>query len=225
MSNLMSVSQTLPVRVWGVIQQAAAVAALVLLAPLFGVLFLAVRLTSAGPFLYAQSRPGLYGRMFRVWKVRTMQVGSDKDVANALAVTRSNPQVTTVGRYLRDLKLDELPQLWNVALGQMRVVGPRPIAPALHERLCPALPGFERRLDVPPGLTNVGQVCIYDNADGDRMVEDWRLRLEADLHYIRHRSVSYDLILIFMTAVFVARKFARRLGLSRQATDRVEVPV
>ena len=225
MSDLMSMSQTLPVRIWGMIQQAAAIVALVFLAPLFGVLYLAVRLTSAGPFLYAQSRPGQAGRMFWVWKVRTMRVGSDKDVANALAVTRSNPQVTTVGRYLRDLKLDELPQLWNVVRGQMRVVGPRPIAPALHEWLCLALPGFERRLDVPPGLTNVGQVCIYDNADGNQVVEDWRLRLEADLHYIRHRSVSYDLILIVMTTVFVARKFARQLGLSRQATDRVKVSV
>ncbi|OWK34161.1 sugar transferase [Fimbriiglobus ruber] len=200
---------------WCLTQRLIAFAMLVLLAPLLAVMYLVVRLTSRGPFLYCQTRPGLGGQPFTVWKVRTMTVGSDRDVKNAFAVTKNNTQVTAVGRILRDLKLDELPQLWNVVRGEMCFVGPRPIAPALHEKLCRELPGFARRLDVPPGLTNVGQVCVYDNADGDKLVEDWRLRLEADLHYIRHRSVWYDLVLVGVTAMFMARKLVRRVLPSR----------
>ena len=140
-----------------------------------------------------------------------MTVGSDQNLANAFAVTANNPQVTRIGKVLRDLKIDELPQLWNIVRGEMRLIGPRPIAQALHQRLCEEIPGFARRLDVKPGLTNLGQVCIYDNAEGEQLIQDWTRRLEADLHYIRHQSFWYDIVMLVMTALFVARKLVRRV--------------
>ena len=109
--------------------------ALIGLLPLFAVLYCAVRLTSRGPFLYSQMRPGRGGELFKIWKIRTMAVGSDRDVTNAMAVQKNNPQVTRVGKILRELKIDELPQLWNVVCGQMELVGPRPIAAVLQEML------------------------------------------------------------------------------------------
>jgi lipopolysaccharide/colanic/teichoic acid biosynthesis glycosyltransferase len=201
-------------RLWVIAQRVGALILLVALLPLFAVLFVLVKLTSRGPFLFRQSRPGVGGNLFKVWKIRTMRLGSDRIVANGLGVTKNDPQVTRIGRILRDLKLDELPQLWNVVLGQMRFVGPRPIALVLHERLCEAIPGFESRLMVPPGLTNVGQVSIYENEVNDRMIADWRLRFESDVHYLRHRSVTYDIVLFCLTLLYLLKKCLFRIGLS-----------
>jgi lipopolysaccharide/colanic/teichoic acid biosynthesis glycosyltransferase len=96
----------------------------------------------------------------------------------------------------------------------MEFVGPRPIAPGLDRLLCEKIPGFNQRYLVKPGLTNISQVSVLENALGDKTIEDWRLRFEGEEHYIRNKSVSYDLILIGLTAVFMLRKalksFARR---------------
>jgi lipopolysaccharide/colanic/teichoic acid biosynthesis glycosyltransferase len=184
---------------------------LLCLLPLFLVLYFAVRLTSRGPFLYSQYRPGLGGTLFRIWKIRTMAQGSDKDPANALAVQKGNPQVTAVGRLLRDLKIDELPQLWNVVCGQMELVGPRPIAVELHAKLLDEIPGFSARTTVHPGLTNLGQITILDNQAASRLKEDWKTRFEGECHYLQNKSVSYDVVLLFLTAVFVLRKLLNRL--------------
>lgn len=148
----------------------------------------------------------MHGATFSIHKIRTMSLGADRDPANAIATLLSNPQITRVGRWLRDLKIDELPQLWNVVRGEMALVGPRPIAKGLHDHLCGQIPGFERRLTVRPGLTNLGQICIEENGDTARVVEDWRLRFDAELHYISNRSVNYDLLILAMTVLFVIRK-------------------
>jgi len=185
--------------------------ALALALPLFAVLYLLVKLDSRGPFLYSQQRPGLGGRTLTAFKVRTMTVGADKNLMLARAVTSQSPEVTRVGRYLRDLKLDELPQLWNIATGDMVIVGPRPVAPTLQSYLEEHITGFATRLSVLPGLTSLGQICIDENEDVDQVIQDWSVRFEAERHYIANRSIPYDLIIIGMTAVYFLRKVFRRL--------------
>ena len=198
-------------RVWIGCERVMALMLLICLLPLFLVLYFAVRLTSRGPFLYTQNRPGLGGALFKIWKIRTMALGSDRDPLNALAVNKSNPQVTSVGRVLRDLKIDELPQLWNVIVGQMELVGPRPIAIGLHEKLLAEIPGFAARATVRPGLTNLGQITILDNEAAHKLKEDWKTRFDGECHYLQNKSVTYDVVLLALTALFVFRKVLRRV--------------
>jgi polysaccharide export outer membrane protein len=200
-------------RGWQLLQQITAGILLLLSAPLMALLYILVKAESRGPFLYFQQRPGYRGRRFTACKIRTMSVGADRDPMLARAVTSSSPEVTRVGRYLRDLKLDELPQLWNILRGDMVFVGPRPIAPGLHEFLEHRIPGFAARLTVHPGLTSLGQVCIEENESVERVLEDWTVRFEAERHYLAHRSVTYDLVIIGMTVAYVLRKVVRRLPL------------
>lgn len=198
------------ITIWPLLQRVIALIALLGLTPLFTVLFFIVRLTSRGPFLYTQSRPGLEGVFFTAYKIRTMTVGADRDRARSMRVDRADPAVTPVGRILRDLKIDELPQLYNIWRGDMALVGPRPIAPALQQEMERAIPGFARRLSVRPGLTSLAQICLLDNGDPDKIVQDWSQRFEAELDYIYHRSPTYDLVIIGLTVAFLLRKIWRR---------------
>ncbi len=197
--------------VWHSLQRIIAGLALICLSPLFLVLFLAVKITSKGPFIYMQERPGMNGALFKAYKVRTMFTGADTDAARARQVSRDDPMVTGAGKILRDLKLDELPQLLNVVKGQMALVGPRPIAPSLQAELEEKVPGFKRRLNVRPGLTSLAQVCILDNADAEGVVEDWSQRFEAELDYLHNKSWQYDMAIIGLTCLFIAKKILRKL--------------
>lgn len=196
---------------WYRCQQVLAAFAILVFLPLFVVIGLLVKLTSKGPIFYSQERPGLHGKKFRAWKFRSMRPGSDKDASKARGVMNNDPQVTTIGRIIRNLKLDELPQLWNVVRGDMALVGPRPIASSLHDELCKAIPDFNERLSVHPGLTNLGQICIDENADQAKVIADWKVRFEAEKHYLRNRSVFYDTIIILMTVMFILRKVMRAI--------------
>lgn len=134
-----------------------------------------------------------------------MKRGSES--ASSLGVNNTSFHVTRIGRILRTLKIDEFPQLWNIAKGEMSVVGPRPIPLTLDQKLSEEIPCFHKRYDVKPGLTSIGQICINDNLLGDELISDWRIRFEGELHYIRNRGIRYDLLMILMTALFVIRKF------------------
>eukprot|EP00752_Nemacystus_decipiens_P013695 g12148.t1 len=162
-------------------------------------------LSSHGPFLFKQERAGLGGKPFKIYKVRTMTMGSEEKTRMGTQLTSSH--ITRIGKVLRVLKLDELPQLVNIALGEMEIVGPRPIPAALDEHLCQAIPGFALRYQVRPGLTNLGQVCIVDNALDEKLVEDWRMRFESDLHYLGRKSTTYDLIMIGLTVLYLFTRF------------------
>lgn len=191
---------------WELTQQALAIMASLLTLPLLLVLWIAVKSTSQGSFLFCQKRPGLNGKIFTIYKIRTMTVGSDKN--NALGVTNDNPSVTKVGRFLRASKLDELPQLWNIARGDMNFVGPRPIPVALHNKLSQEIAHFDLRYKIKPGLTSIGQVCIYDNELGDSLISDWKTRFEGELHLMRNKSFYYDIVLLFISALYFIKKIA-----------------
>lgn len=197
---------------WSIAQRSIAAATIILLSPLFALLFLAVKTTSKGPFIYKQTRPGLNGMPFTAYKIRTMRTGADKDISRARRVDANDPMITSIGRTLRELKLDELPQLLNVMKGEMALVGPRPIAPTLQSELEGKIAGFGRRLSVQPGLTSLAQVCLFDNEADDKVVEDWSTRFEAELDYIYRRSAAYDLVIIGLTVMFLAKKVARRVS-------------
>ena len=197
-------------QIWLYLQRLVAILMLLLSAPLFLVLAVIVKADSRGPFLYSQQRPGKYGVPFKAYKIRSMTVGADKDTRLALATTSDCAQITRVGAILRELKLDELPQLFNIARGDMVFVGPRPIAKPLHDKLSQHIPGFTRRLELTPGLTSLGQVCIEENDSVERVVQDWTVRFEGELHHLLNRSVTYDLVIIAMTAVYCLRKIFKR---------------
>lgn len=169
----------------------AALAGLVLVSPLLILIAVAVKVTSRGPVLFRQSRVGLNGRVFTIYKFRSMYEGVD-------AVTgpvTGDPRITPLGRYLRKLRLDELPQFWNLMRGDMHLVGPRPEIPALVQAYTQRVPLYQQRLLVKPGITGWAQI----NHKAEETLEDTIQKLGYDLYYIRNMSMSFDSWIIFHT--------------------------
>jgi polysaccharide export outer membrane protein len=198
-------------RLWHFAQRILALMLLIACLPLIAVIYVLVKVDSRGPLIYQQERPGRFGKNFNAFKIRTMCVGADSNPELAHAVTSQTPEVTRVGRYLRDLKLDELPQLWNIARGEMEFVGPRPIAPSLQKHLEGNIPGFDQRLLAYPGMTSLGQICIEENDSPENVVADWKVRFEGEQHYLLHRNLTYDFTIILLTAGYCLRKVARKI--------------
>ena len=163
---------------------------LVLLAPVLAAAAMAVRLGSPGPVLFRQERLGRGGRTFRIFKFRTMDPGIP-----GLMTCRDDPRITRVGRFLRNYRLDELPQLLNVVRGEMSLVGPRPLLPEF-------LPYYtdldRRRLEVRPGMTGWQQV-------NGAARHAWRERIALDVWYVDHRSARLDLWILLLTVGVVLR--------------------
>jgi len=155
---------------------------------------LAVRLDDNGPIFYTQVRSGLGGRPFRAIKFRTMRPDAEED-GHAQWARENDDRVTRVGRLLRKIRLDELPQVINVLRGEMSIVGPRPERPEFIADLEKQIPFYRTRLVVKPGLTGWAQIHYgYGNS-----VRDALIKLQYDLYYIRHRSLWLDLYIVFKT--------------------------
>jgi lipopolysaccharide/colanic/teichoic acid biosynthesis glycosyltransferase len=166
---------------------------LIVLSPILLLLALAIRIDSPGPALFWQIRIGREKRPFTIVKFRTMADRGNRvidQLAEPVVGTASAMRVTRVGSLLRRLSLDELPQLWNVLLGEMSLVGPRPIIP---EQLLAIPEEYEIRFAVRPGLTGLSQVR------GRRRL-DWMDQLKTDVEYVRTRSAGLDLRIILLTA-------------------------
>ena len=178
---------------------------LLMLAPLRVLIACLIRLDSPGPVLFRQTRKGLNGQPFRIYKFRTMRVLEDG--AEVQQATRGDKRVTPVGRLLRTTSLDELPQLLNVLRGEMSLVGPRPHALAHDEFYGREIPSYNRRFQVKPGITGWAQV---NGARGETpTVDHMRRRIELDLWYISHRSVTlYCTILVRTLLGEITRKTA-----------------
>jgi lipopolysaccharide/colanic/teichoic acid biosynthesis glycosyltransferase len=147
-----------------------------------------------GPVLFRQVRVGLNGRLFTIYKLRTMYVDAEAH-GKAVLAGRDDPRVIPVCRWMRRSHVDELPQLFNILRGEMSLVGPRPERPELFEELSRHLPDFERRLAVKPGLTGLAQ--IKNGYDTD--MESVRRKLEFDLTYIENMCLSMEVKLLFAT--------------------------
>jgi len=174
---------------------AAAVAGLIVISPLFVILPLAIKLDSPGPVLFRQTRHGYNNETIRVLKFRSMTVTEDGD--NFKQVTRHDPRVTRLGRFMRHTNIDELPQLFNVLIGDMSLVGPRPHATSQNETFAQLISSFSRRHNVKPGITGWAQVHGY-RGETDTL-EKMQRRVEHDLYYIDNWSFLLDLKIIVMT--------------------------
>ena len=200
-----------------VINAAIATLGLFLTWPLLVVVAVAIKLTSPGPVFYRQARIGvdrragrrpssdddsydkkrvrdLGGAPFRIYKFRTMQVDAERE-SGAVWATESDPRVTSVGRVLRQFRLDELPQLFNVIRGDMNIVGPRPERPAIFADMRGKIENYSVRQRARPGITGLAQISqSYDSS-----VDDVRKKVEYDLEYIARRGMAEDLRIMIKT--------------------------
>ncbi len=177
------------------IDVAGALALLFATSPVLALACVLVKLTSRGPALYRQTRVGANGRTYCLWKVRTMVENAERETGPVLA-TKADARVTPVGRYLRATRIDELPQLFNVLVGEMSLVGPRPERPEFVRVLKERLPGYEFRLAVKPGITGLAQVYgRYSTAP--------QAKLRFDLMYIYGYSLLLDMKILCKTVLTV----------------------
>jgi lipopolysaccharide/colanic/teichoic acid biosynthesis glycosyltransferase len=156
--------------------------------PVLAAAAVAIKLDDGGPVLYRQRRVGLHGGEFELLKLRTMRVGAEREGAG-YAVNEGDPRITRVGRMLRRLSLDEIPQLWNVVRGDMSLIGPRPTLAYQVEQYTARQ---RRRLDVKPGITGWAQIH-------GRARLPWADRIELDVWYVEHRSPLLDLKILART--------------------------
>jgi lipopolysaccharide/colanic/teichoic acid biosynthesis glycosyltransferase len=189
-----------------------ALVALVALFPVFLIVGLLVKLTSRGPVFYTQERIGLDrrafgpvnqnhrrkldlgGRPFTIYKFRTMRVDAERE-SGAVWARQDDPRVTPVGRFLRQYRLDELPQLLNVLRGEMNIVGPRPERPGIFAELRNHIAEYPLRQRAKPGITGLAQISHHY----DRSIDDVRRKVHYDLEYIRRQSVREDLRIMLRT--------------------------
>ena len=195
-----------------------AAVAIVVLSPLLLLLAAAIKFSDRGPVFFKQARVGKDGDVFGVLKFRTMVVDAEARLAQIAAQNQrrgplfkmdDDPRVTRVGRFLRDSSLDELPQLFNVLLGHMSIVGPRPALPREAERFPPDL---RRRQDVKPGITGLWQVEARDNPSFD-------VYRRLDLYYVQNWSLSLDMVIVLAT---VEQVIVRLIRLRRRTTSSAE---
>lgn len=169
---------------------------LLLLSPLFAIIALAIRIDSPGPTFYRQKRVGKNGRTFELYKFRTMIPDAERHTGPMLAL-ENDPRITRIGKILRKTRLDELPQLWNVLKGEMSLIGPRPERPEFVEQWKALIPYYDHRLLVKPGITGWAQV-LWKYDEGPETVSE---KLEYDLYYLRHCSLSLDLEILARTVL------------------------
>ena len=189
-----------------------ALLALIILLPVLLIIALLVRVTSRGPIFYTQTRVGMDrrepldpnrnhrrrldmgGQPFTIYKFRTMRVDAEQG-CGAVWAQKQDPRVTAIGRFLRQYRLDELPQLLNVLKGEMNIVGPRPERPTIFAELREHIAEYPLRQRAKPGITGLAQI----NHHYDSSLEDVRTKVRYDLEYIRRRSVGEDLRIMLRT--------------------------
>lgn len=171
-----------------------------LILPLFPFIALMLYLDSPGPVFYSQTRTGKNGRLFRIYKFRSMIPNAEAS-GEAVWAKENDPRVTRFGKLMRKTRIDELPQIWNVLKGDMSLIGPRPERPELIAELEQEIPFYRTRLVIKPGLTGWAQVQYkYGNSKEDTLV-----KLQYDLYYIRNRSLWLNLSILFKTIGVVLR--------------------
>ncbi len=192
-----------------------ALIALIALSPLLLVIALAIKVTSPGPICYRQIRVGvdrrrrrvdgattlydrracdLGGEVFRIYKFRSMRVDAEQK-SGAVWATANDPRVTPIGRLLRKMRMDEIPQLINVVRGEMNIVGPRPERPSFFGRLRASIPEYTLRQQARPGITGWAQV----NQSYDSCLDDVRRKVQLDLEYLEQQGMREDLRIMART--------------------------
>jgi sugar transferase (PEP-CTERM system associated) len=173
--------------------------------PLMLAIAILIKLDNPGPVFYRQPRAGLHGRVFTLFKFRSMRTDAEAAGTPRWAV-KSDPRITRIGALIRQTRIDELPQLFNVLRGEMSLIGPRPERPHFVEQLAAVIPFYHERSYVKPGITGWAQVNYPYGAS----VEDAREKLSYDLYYVKHRSTMLDLLILMATVrVILFREGAR----------------
>ena len=162
-------------------------------APIMLITAIIVRLESPGPVIYKQDRVGLFEKEFTVYKFRSMRADAEKN--GAVWASAQDARVTKFGKFIRKVRIDELPQIWNILKGDMSFIGPRPERMAFVTKLKETIPYYSLRHTVKPGLTGWAQVCYPYGASED----DARRKLEYDLYYIKNMSILLDINIVFKT--------------------------
>ena len=171
---------------------------LLLSLPLIALTAVLVRLSGRGPVIFRQERVGQNNRVFTMYKFRTM-VPNAEDESGPVWAVENDQRVTGLGRVLRRLRLDELPQMYNVLKGDMSFVGPRPERPHFVERLSRRLPYYNERHNVKPGITGWAQICFPYGSSEAAALE----KLNYDLYYIKYSSLSMDLMILLQTVKII----------------------
>jgi len=172
---------------------------LTIAAPIVAFAAILIKLNSRGPIVYKQNRVGEGGKVFQIYKLRTMNLDAEKGTGAVWSV-KNDPRVTDVGKVLRKTHIDEIPQLFNVIKGDMSIVGPRPERPELVRDFRSAIRDYEKRLKVKPGITGVAQVWHkYDES-----IRDVKKKIKYDLLYTKKMGLWLDLRVLAQTAVVVA---------------------
>jgi len=167
---------------------------LLLFSPLFLIIAFLIKVDSSGPVFFRQERVGENGRIFKIWKFRTMRENAEAQTGPVWA-QEDDPRITRIGRFLRKSHLDELPQLINVFKGEMSLIGPRPERPELYKKIIQVIPHFSERLKVKPGITGLAQVRYQYGAS----LKDAARKLRYDLLYIKRRCWLLDFQIILWT--------------------------
>ena len=165
---------------------------IILFSPLMLLTAALIKLTSPGPIIYSQERIGLHNRPFKMFKFRSMEVQDPNKEKNQWT-TPHDPRVTPVGRFIRKTSIDEMPQFFNILIGDMSLVGPRPERPLFVEKFKEEIPRYMIKHQVRPGLTGLAQVNGYR---GDTSITK---RIEHDLYYIENWSLGFDFKIMFLT--------------------------
>lgn len=173
---------------------------IVTLSPFFLFFFILIRFDSKGSPIYLQNRHGLNGRVFKMFKFRSMSI---KNNENFLVASKDDIRITRVGKFIRKYSIDELPQLFNVLIGQMSLVGPRPHATEMNDYLSEQIDGYMARHKVKPGITGLAQINGYR---GGAELSDMKKRLEFDLRYINTWSITEDIKILFKTIPSLFKK-------------------
>jgi exopolysaccharide biosynthesis polyprenyl glycosylphosphotransferase len=182
------------VQLQGIYSGALGLVGMVVTLPVMAVVALVVKFSSPGSILFRQTRMGLHGKPFELYKFRSMYADAEARTG-AVWATKDDPRITPAGRWLRRLRLDELPQFFNVVRGQMSIVGPRPERPEFCAMLEEKIPFYRQRHWVKPGITGWAQI---NHKYGDT-VDDSLVKLEYDLYYIKHLSPGLDAFIVFST--------------------------
>jgi lipopolysaccharide/colanic/teichoic acid biosynthesis glycosyltransferase len=185
--------------------------------PLYPLIWLLIKLDDGGPLFYHGERLGLGKKPFTIRKFRTLRVNSEEKL-NGRLLPIVNGFETRIGRFLRETRIDEIPQFWNVVRGEMHLVGPRPVRPSVYRSLCRSIAGFDRLFTLKPGMTGFAQ--FYTPYHTDK-----RIRLRLNNIYLSRKSIPLDAMLlastIFVAVRGVGRQFLRRLGGGRLAEWRL----
>ena len=219
-SDKLSMKQKLYFAFSAKVNQLAALILLIPGLPIMLFLIILVHITSPGPAIYKQRRVGKDGKVFNLMKIRTRLKDAEAKTG-PVWTAKNDPRITRLGRILRPLHLDELPQLFNVLLGQMALIGPRPERPEFTAILEKKIPGYLYRTSVLPGITGLAQINLPPDSDLDSV----RRKLVLDSEYINNANLMMDLRIFFCTSLRIiglpGKSCARVAGIAR---EEVEIP-